>query len=98
MDNEIELLLANHGEEPDESILLNAIIEKVEDLLKYDQDLIMSYLYRLDVDESKIINALSSPEGMMPARVLGELILKRQKERLRTREKYKNDSIDYWDF
>ena len=58
----------------------------------------MSYLYRMDVLESKINAALSSPAGMMPARVIGELIFERQKERINTKEKYKQDPIEGWEF
>jgi hypothetical protein len=98
MDDEFELLLRNHDNELDEEVLLNAIIEKVEDLLKYDPELLMSHLYRMDVQEKRISKALNSPEGLMPARVIGQLILDRQKERLASKEKYKQKPIDGWEF
>ena len=45
-------------QEADEQELLNAIVDRVAWMLRCDKDLLMSYLYRLDVLEHKINTAL----------------------------------------
>ncbi len=97
MINDLELII-KENEDQNEEVLLRAIIEKVEEMLRLEPDLLMSYLYRMDVLESKITEVLNSPAGIMPARVLGELILDRQKERILTKKKYKQDPIKGWEY
>ena len=85
-------------ETADEQELLNAIINRVSWMLEYDTDLLMSYLYRLDVLEHKI-NAALMPGSPLPAsEALGVLIYQRQKERVETKKKYKQKPIEGWEF
>ena len=82
-----------------ESDLYKAIRERVEYLLENNSELLMSYLYRLDVLEVKI-NAVLSPNAVVaPIDGLARLILERQKERIATKQKYKSDPpIPGWEF
>ena len=82
-----------------ESDLYKAIRERVEYLLENNPELLMSYLYRLDVLEVKI-NAVLSPNAVVaPIDGLARLILERQKERIATKQKYKSDPpIPGWEF
>ena len=82
-----------------ESDLYKAIRDRVEYLLDKNPELLMSYLYRLDVLEVKI-NAVLSPLSVVPPiEGLARLILERQKERIATKEKYKADPpIPGWEF
>jgi len=58
-------------------------------------------MYRFDVLEHKIRDAIS-PENPDPANVaLAKLVIERQKERLELRKKYKSpdfDDLEGWDF
>lgn len=82
-----------------ESDLYTAIRDRVEHLLEKNPELLMSYLYRLDVLEVKI-NAVLSPIAIVPPiEGLARLILERQKERIATKQKYKSDPpIPGWEF
>lgn len=82
-----------------ESDLYNAIKGRVEYLLETSPDLLMSYLYRLDVLEVKINAVLALDSPVPPIEGLSRLILERQKERIETKRKYKSDPpIPGWEF
>ena len=77
--------------------MVKHIAYRVEQMLKGDPDLLMSYLYRLDVEEKKINAALDT--SPFPAHVtFAHLIWERQKQRLITKQKYKQDPIEGWEF
>jgi len=77
--------------------MLKHIADRVEQMLKGDPDLLMSYLYRLDVEEKKINHALET--AITPAHVtFANLIWERQKQRIETKKKYKQDPIEGWEF
>lgn len=82
-----------------ESDLYNAIKARVEYLLETNPELLMSYLYRLDVLEVKINAVLAPDSPVAPIEGLSRLILERQKERIATKKKYKSDPpIPGWEF
>lgn len=77
-------------DELSEDDLYQAIKERVSVLLEQNPEILMSYLYRLDVLEVKI-KAILSPESLVaPVEGLSRLILERQKERIATKKKYKS--------
>ena len=77
--------------------MIKHISYRVEQMLKGDPDLLMSYLYRLDVEEKSIKAAMET--SITPAHVtFANLIWQRQKQRLETKKKYKQDPIDGWEF
>jgi len=82
-----------------ESDLYQAIKARVEYLLEKNPELLMSYLYRLDVLEVKI-NAVLAPNSIVPPiEGLSNLILERQKERIASKKKYKSPPpIPGWEF
>ena len=61
-------------------------------------ELFINHLYRMDVDEKRINNTLllaeDSDESVYLA--IARLIYERQKERIQTREKFKQDHTDFW--
>lgn len=82
----------------DEDALFEMILTRVNELLETDVDLLLSYLYRLDVEEYKISNALSM-NALLPANEgIARLILERQKQRMITKKKFKQDPIKGWEF
>lgn len=80
----------------DEAALLDLFTTRVEELMRDNLDLLLSSLYRLDVDEDKIEQALHSSH-VPAARGIATLIIERQKEKIQTRKKYASDKKDSWD-
>jgi len=82
-----------------ESDMYKAIRGRVEYFLEKNPELLMSYLYRLDVLEVKL-NAVLAPDAVVaPIDGLARLILNRQKERIATKQKYKSGPpIPGWEF
>ena len=88
----------SNSDEIDEASLLQIILERVNYLLEHDVDLLMSYLYRLDIEESKINSALSLGSVLPANEGIAKLILERQKKRMETKKKYKQKPIQGWEF
>lgn len=66
-------------------------------MLEYEKDLLMSTLYRLDVEEGRIKWILEHLDQPMIANGLTELVLERQKQRMATKEAYRGKTGDfYW--
>ena len=61
--------------------LLEIISDRVAWFLENDKDLLLSYLYRLDVEESKIDRALSPMDVDPPNIAIGKLILTPRRRR-----------------
>jgi len=77
--------------------MIRQIAYRVEKMLRGDPDLLMSYLHRIDVTQKSIEIALTS--STMPVHVtFANLIWERQKQRIETRKKYKQDPIEGWEF
>lgn len=78
--------------------LMDIIADRVHWFLDNDKDLLLSYLYRLDIEEEKIDKALS-PSDVDPAHIaIAKLIFQRQKQRMETKLKYKVDPIEGWEY
>ena len=89
--------LENIGESKDDAIL-EAIILKVEHYLEISPELLMSYLYRLDIAEEKINAIFNQPKELPIHEALGLLIWERQKQRIATKKRFKQDPIEGWEF
>ncbi|MBK9735134.1 MAG: hypothetical protein IPO92_09285 [Saprospiraceae bacterium] len=81
-----------------EAEMLDVIADRVEYFLKYDKDLLVSYLYRLDIEEKNIDHAIAESMDDPLHIVLAKLILIRQKQRLETKSKYKVEPIEGWEY
>lgn len=79
-----------------EEQLLQAITERVLHLLDRNPELLFSYLYRLDVLEHKIQYALNQQTIVPPHQALAQLILERQKQRIMTKRKFKQEPLKGW--
>jgi hypothetical protein len=77
---------------------LELISDRVSWFLENDKDLLMSYLYRLDIPEEQIDRALTPFDPDPPNIAIAKLIYKRQMERLATKQKYKVEPIEGWEF
>lgn len=85
------------NEETTEEQLLEMITNRVAYYLDVDKGLLLSYLYRLDIDERKIEKTLLETEEHASV-AIARLILERQKQRIETKKKYKQEPIEDWDF
>jgi len=85
-------------DENDELELLNAIATRVQELLDTDKGLLLSHMYRLDIEERKIAAALENQGDEPIALVLARLIFQRQKDRLATKKKYRQPPITGWEY
>ena len=86
--------IANKGEIPSEEQLFELLCDQIAYMIEYRMEYLLSLLYRNDILESKINEALS-PACEDPANVaLAKLVMERQKERIRTRETIHVDPID----
>ncbi|MEO5906821.1 MAG: hypothetical protein ABIQ11_08845 [Saprospiraceae bacterium] len=100
MDNDnlpdpIQKLLPDVESILDEAALLELFTKRVEEMMRDDLDLLLSSLYRLDVEEHKIQNALRS-SAVPVAEGIASLIILRQKEKIATRKKYSSGQADPW--
>ena len=72
----------------DEAALLKYLSEVVAEMITNKLDLLMSTLYRLDVDEKKINKALQHGQPEAANIALAKLIIERQKKRIETKRAY----------
>ena len=97
-DEQLELAMSGISleaiSEDEERTLINLLANRIAELLEGNPDLLFSTLYRLDIYESKI-NTVLKIESDAPVG-LARLIIERQREKLRTRKKYKSDSEVDW--
>ena len=83
------------GDEPlTEEEMLMALAERVAWLMEYRLEFLMSSLYRLDVLEIHLNEALSPEAEDPPYIAIAKLIIERQKQRIYTKKKYKTEKLD----
>jgi len=87
-----DLINSNISEEE----LYQAIQDRVANMLDKQPELLMSYLYRLDIEETKIKAAINS--NVETVKGLAVLILERQKQRIETKSKYQQGPIEGWEW
>lgn len=97
-DHLTEELLPEKNEK--ENIYLSRILQRVEELINTDLDLLFSYLYRLDIEEHQIqqILRISAPDKVSEG--LAKAIWDRQKQRLHHKSVIKVPKIKEkgWEF
>jgi len=83
------------GEEPiaTEEDLLRLLADQIAGMIEYNLEVLLSNLYRLDVQEAKVNYALS-PHCPEPANVaLARLVLQRQKQRAYTKKHFQQPDL-----
>jgi hypothetical protein len=85
------------GQSVEEEEFLKLISDKVLYYMENDIDLLFSYLYRLDINEQNVNQAMGPEQTELPHIALARLIYKRQLERSKTKMIYKQQSIDGWE-
>ncbi len=90
-------LARNHNKQLSYQELLDLIADQVAQMLTTKPETLFSLLYRLDVSEKKVDVVMKGADSRPTNVALAELIVERQKERLRTKKQYKQDNIDGWE-
>ncbi len=83
-----------------EAALLEEVAQVVAYMIEHKLDLLLSTMYRMDIDEVKIHDALNSHQDFEPVNYrLAKLIIERQKKRVLTKHsfKIKNSNPDLWE-
>jgi len=81
----------------DEEELRKWLHERISYMLDHETDLLLSTLYRLDIDEHKIKEVLQNHIQIPVNEGLTELVLERQRQRYATKQSYRVDqSTFYW--
>ncbi|HHH50035.1 MAG TPA: hypothetical protein ENK52_03545 [Saprospiraceae bacterium] len=77
--------------------LFDLLADHIAYMIEYRIDFLLSLMYRLDVSERKINQALS-PAAPDPANIgLAKLVIERQKQRIFTKKHYKQADLKDWD-
>ena len=63
-------------------------------LINTDFEKLVYYLYRIDVNESKMKQLLQQQGGENAAQLIARLIIDRQLQKIKSRAEYKSDAID----
>lgn len=102
---EMQRLVANDLElqekpQATEDLLLEAVRQRVVYLLAHRLEYFFTLLYRLDVSEAAVREALDPAYPRPAAERIAELIVEREKEKAATRLKYRSrdylDDEDHW--
>ncbi len=81
-----------------EDVLLSLLADQIAYMIEARMEFLLSLMYRLDIDEKKVNEALS-PAGEEPANwALARLVLERQKQRAFTKKHYKQGNLDGWEW
>jgi hypothetical protein len=71
---------------------LSAYINK---LIKNDFDKLITYLYRIDVNEQKLKSLLQQNTDVDAGNIIATLIIERQQQKIKTREQFKQRDNDF---
>ena len=83
----------------DEVHMIEMIADRVRVMMDREVELLFSYLYRLDVAVYKVNAILFQHKGEDAIMAIAELIWNRQKRRMETKLKYKQDDhIEGWEW
>jgi hypothetical protein len=91
--------LAPTAEQLSEAELLQLLADEVDHLIERRMEWLLSLMYRMDIDESRVQAAIS-PLAPEPANIgLARLILERQQQRVHTKQTYKPEDLgEEWDW
>jgi uncharacterized protein YtpQ (UPF0354 family) len=74
---------------------LEAVLaEKLNSLIHSDFNALVSILYRIDVDESRLKELLKTDDGQDAGKIMARLIIERQRQKIQTRKVFSNPKED----
>ncbi len=68
---------------------LSVLSIKINDLILNDFDKLIFLLYRLDINESKVIQQLKDYPGSNAGSIIADLIIERQLQKIKSRETFR---------
>ena len=77
--------------------LRKVLIRRIEELIEKDVEKLKWILYRIDVNEKKVHEALATNASLHYPEILTDLIIERQIEKAKTRAKFNEGPAD-WSF
>lgn len=82
--------------ETDNDLRFRQLADKINDLLVNDFDRLIAILYRMDVSDIKLKNLLKNNPGEDAGKIIAELMVERQAQKIKSREQFtqKKDDID----
>lgn len=75
-----------------EAELLEALIQRINQLLNEDFQALVQLLYRLDIPEQKLKDLLRTHPDTDAARIIAALIVERQQQKLASRNQYRQNN------
>ena len=70
---------------------LQMLYERVNDLINNDFQKLVTILYTMDVDETRLKQLLNENPGTDAGRIIASLMIERQEQKIRSRQGYKPD-------
>jgi len=72
-------------------LLKERLSSHINFLIQSDFQKLVSILYRVDVNESKLKNLLKENQGFDAANIITDLIIERELQKIRSRQEYRNN-------
>ena len=70
------------------SNLSRVLAERINEMINNDFQRLISILYRIDVSELKLQQILNANRGVDAGSIIADLIIERQKEKIKTRQQF----------
>jgi hypothetical protein len=67
----------------------------LNELIKSDFDKLITYLYRIDVNEQKLKSLLQQNPGEDAGNIIATLIIERQQQKIKTRQQFKQPGNEF---
>ena len=76
----------------DETLIRQILANKINDLLNTDFQKLISILYRVDVNETKLKSLLKENPGTDAGLIIADLMIERQAQKIKSRQQHGRDS------
>ena len=83
--------ITGHLSAPDRAALLQELEDHIDWMIANRSDALVQVLYRMDIDETRLRTLLSNPGEAPAARIMAQLLLERQLQKLHTRQQFRRD-------
>ncbi len=99
--------MSDHLQRIDQLLTLNSaeafrekravLVQLINDWIVNDFDQLLQWLYRIDISENRIRHLLKAQPGTDAAEMIADLIIERQLEKIKSRERYSRRDSDISD-
>lgn len=77
--------------QPLENLTREQLADYINEMILHDFTGLLNLLYRLDVSEMKIRNILDEMQQVDAGKIIADVIIERQLQKLRTKEQFRQD-------